>query len=80
MGRLRTIPGVPGSKERDFFGSSAALGDIDRDGYADLVIGAVGENSHGGLAQHEPIWGTQAQTSFPTGLLARDAAAVRSSA
>ena len=36
--------GVPGTSEGDAFGSSVALGDIDRDGYADLVIGAPGEN------------------------------------
>jgi hypothetical protein len=37
--------GVPGSNESDDrFGSGVALGDIDRDGFADLVIGAVGEN------------------------------------
>ncbi|SDS53214.1 FG-GAP repeat-containing protein [Friedmanniella luteola] len=37
--------GVPGSDEYgDGFGSSIALGDVDRDGYADLVIGAAYEN------------------------------------
>ena len=49
-------PGVPGSQERedavnccaDDFGSSVALGDIDRDGYADLVIGAAGKNDDRG--------------------------------
>jgi len=35
-------PGVPGSDEYgdDAFGYSLALGDIDRDGWADLVVGA----------------------------------------
>jgi hypothetical protein len=37
--------GVPGGREGgDRFGSSVALGDIDRDGYADLAVGAIGEN------------------------------------
>ena len=37
--------GVPGSNERgDGFGFSLALGDLDRDGYADLVIGAPTED------------------------------------
>ena len=41
--------GIPGSHEpKDFFGSSVALGDIDRDGYADLAIGAAGENDSEG--------------------------------
>lgn len=38
--------GVPGTPEKnDEFGSSLAIGRIDRDGYADLVIGAPGENN-----------------------------------
>jgi hypothetical protein len=41
--------GVPGSQEDgDAFGSSVALGDIDRDGYVDMVIGAIGENNYRG--------------------------------
>ena len=37
--------GVPGSNEAfDDFGRSLALGDLDRDGYADLVVGAPGED------------------------------------
>ena len=37
--------GVPGRDERkDWFGTSLALGDIDRNGYADLVVGSPGEN------------------------------------
>jgi hypothetical protein len=37
--------GVPGSDEADdAFGFSLAVGDLDKDGYADLVVGAKGEN------------------------------------
>ncbi|MEV8510665.1 FG-GAP and VCBS repeat-containing protein [Actinoplanes sp. NPDC051475] len=37
-------PGVPGSTEmRDQFGTAVAIGDTDRDGYADLIIGAPSE-------------------------------------
>ncbi|WP_240529538.1 FG-GAP-like repeat-containing protein [Streptomyces mangrovisoli] len=39
-------PGVPGAAESgDAFGSSVFLGDVDGDGFADLAIGAPGENS-----------------------------------
>jgi hypothetical protein len=38
-------PGVVGTNEdRDSFGSSLASGDFDADGYADLAVGANGEN------------------------------------
>ncbi|MER7486886.1 FG-GAP and VCBS repeat-containing protein [Streptomyces sp. NPDC126497] len=41
--------GVPGASEAgDRFGSGVALGDVDGDGYADLVVGAAGENSGAG--------------------------------
>jgi hypothetical protein len=46
-------PGVPGSDEdgRDAFGYSLTLGDIDRDGWADLVVGAPGyRNERGRVA------------------------------
>ena len=37
--------GVPGSEEDgDLFGDDVALADLDRDGYADLVVGAPGED------------------------------------
>lgn len=41
--------GVRGSAEKgDEFGSSVALGDLDRDGYDDLVVGAPGEDADRG--------------------------------
>ena len=37
--------GVPGKDARkDWFGTSLELGDLDRNGYADLVVGSPGEN------------------------------------
>ncbi|MEU5594450.1 VCBS repeat-containing protein [Streptomyces sp. NPDC020298] len=37
--------GIPGGAEtEDYFGSGLALGDLDGDGYADLVVGAGGED------------------------------------
>ncbi|CAM5274225.1 MULTISPECIES: FG-GAP and VCBS repeat-containing protein [Streptomyces] len=42
-------PGVPGAAETgDAFGSSVFLGDVDGDGFADLAIGAPGEDSGAG--------------------------------
>ena len=46
---VQSSRGVPGSDEEgDAFGQSVVLGDIDRDGYADLVVGAPGENNDRG--------------------------------
>lgn len=42
----QSTPGVPGvSEEYDAFGYSVALGDINRDGHADLAVGANGETA-----------------------------------
>ena len=41
--------GIPGTADTgDGFGERVALSDIDRDGYADLVVGAPGENNERG--------------------------------
>ncbi|WP_405603259.1 N-acetylmuramoyl-L-alanine amidase [Streptomyces sp. NBC_01410] len=42
-------PGIPGENETsDNFGSSSAYGDVNGDGYADLAIGALGEDDDSG--------------------------------
>ncbi|MFE6282733.1 VCBS repeat-containing protein [Streptomyces sp. NPDC057877] len=42
-------PGVPGSAEKgDYFGASTASADLDRDGYADLVVGVPYEDTSAG--------------------------------
>ncbi|MER6915611.1 FG-GAP-like repeat-containing protein [Streptomyces sp. NPDC000594] len=38
------IPGIPGAAgSPNFYGSALATGDLDRDGYTDLIVGAPGE-------------------------------------
>ncbi|MET7480707.1 VCBS repeat-containing protein [Streptomyces sp. NPDC005648] len=52
--------GVPGSSESgDRFGSALGTGDLDGDGYADLVVGVGGEDTSAGIDAGlvEVIWG-----------------------
>ncbi|MCT7352359.1 FG-GAP-like repeat-containing protein [Streptomyces sp. 15-116A] len=53
--------GVPGGAEKDdAFGSALATADLDRDGYADLVVGVSGEDTADGGAEVglvEVVWG-----------------------
>ncbi|GAA2222067.1 FG-GAP repeat protein [Streptomyces amakusaensis] len=53
------IPGVP--QESDEFGGTLASADLDRDGYADLVIGAVGDGYQpdpGAAGELTVVWGS----------------------
>lgn len=49
-------PGVPGVAERgDGFGSDLSVGDVNRDGYADVAIGSPGEDI-GSVADAGAVW------------------------
>ncbi|MGW1589500.1 FG-GAP-like repeat-containing protein [Streptomyces sp. NPDC002386] len=52
----QSSPGVPGSSESgDSFGTSTAWGDVNGDGYADLAVGAPGEDDTSGHADRGAV-------------------------
>ncbi|WP_328872663.1 FG-GAP-like repeat-containing protein [Streptomyces sp. NBC_00287] len=54
--------GVPGGAEdEDFFGTTVAVGDVNKDGRPDLIISAAGENTYTG-----GVWVLPGGTSRPT--------------
>ncbi len=62
---------VPGTAEEgDLFGASLAAGDLDRDGYSDLVVGAPGEDigDRQGVGGGTIIWGSASGLSGGKGL------------
>lgn len=63
--------GVPGSAEAgDLFGSALATGDLDRDGYSDLVVGASGESigDRDGVGSGTVLWGSKSGLTSGKGL------------
>ena len=70
-------PGIPGDVEaKDAFGSSVTTADLDRDGYADLIVGASGEDTVAGddTGSLAVIWGGEQGLGEATTLLNGDQA------
>ncbi|GAA2321525.1 FG-GAP repeat protein [Streptomyces hawaiiensis] len=74
------IPGTAGYQ--DFFGSSLASGDLDRDGYADLLVGSEGDASGngsvtvlwGGTSPFRSALGLPSGPSYPSRMFGADIA------
>lgn len=67
----QATPGVPGTAEAgDYFGAHLTAGDLDGDGYTDLVVPAAGEQwTQGGVARHGSVtvlWGGKSGLSGGT--------------
>ncbi|MER7477627.1 FG-GAP-like repeat-containing protein [Streptomyces sp. NPDC126510] len=63
--------GVPGTAESgDLFGASLAAGDLDRDGYSDLVVGATGESvgDRDAVGSGTVLWGGKSGLAGGKGL------------
>lgn len=63
--------GVPGTAESgDLFGSALATGDLDRDGYSDLVVGASNESigDRDGVGSGTVLWGGKSGLTGGKGL------------
>ncbi|GGX13509.1 FG-GAP-like repeat-containing protein [Streptomyces lomondensis] len=63
--------GVPGTAEPgDLFGSALATGDLDRDGYSDLVVGASNESigDRDGIGSGTVLWGSASGLTSGKGL------------
>ncbi|MEV0239412.1 FG-GAP repeat protein [Streptomyces sp. NPDC050674] len=63
--------GVPGTAESgDLFGASLAAGDLDRDGYSDLVVGATGESvgDRDSVGSGTVLWGSKSGLAGGKGL------------
>ncbi|MFJ4713054.1 VCBS repeat-containing protein [Streptomyces sp. NPDC088785] len=71
----QSTAGVPGSDEKnDLFGGEVKLTDANKDGKADLVVGAPGENDYNGALTYLPSNGTKITTTGARSLSASSVA------
>ncbi|WP_425831965.1 FG-GAP repeat protein [Streptomyces fractus] len=65
----QSTAGVPGDDEKnDYFGGEVKLTDANKDGKADLVVGALGENGGNGALTYLPSNGTKITTTGSRGI------------